>query len=94
MKTLRIIILLSCLVLLTTSAFAIEHLRLATTTSTDNSGLLAYLLPPFEMANNCLWTGDAVTTSGAAFGMLVVSCIGKHKQVVSQLVTYLMPQKS
>lgn len=25
-----------------------EHLRLATTTSTDNSGLLAVLLPPFE----------------------------------------------
>ncbi len=30
------------------SATAQSRLRLATTTSTDNSGLLAYLLPPFE----------------------------------------------
>jgi len=43
-----------CLLLLTTApALAIEHLRLATTTSTENSGLLAVLLPPFEEASNC-----------------------------------------
>jgi len=33
--------------------FAVEHLRLATTTSTENSGLLAELLPPFEFVNDC-----------------------------------------
>jgi len=31
----------------------LETLRLATTTSTENSGLLELLLPPFEEANNC-----------------------------------------
>jgi tungstate transport system substrate-binding protein len=30
------------------STFAQEHIRMATTTSTDNSGLLSYLLPKFE----------------------------------------------
>ena len=29
------------------------HLRLATTTSTENTGLLKVLLPPFEQKNNC-----------------------------------------
>jgi tungstate transport system substrate-binding protein len=29
------------------------HLRLATTTSTENTGLLNVLLPPFEKKNNC-----------------------------------------
>ncbi|HSP96918.1 MAG TPA: substrate-binding domain-containing protein [Candidatus Dormibacteraeota bacterium] len=33
-------------------ATAQEHLRLATTTSTENSGLLGYLLPTFEQAFN------------------------------------------
>jgi len=43
-----------CLLLLTAMpAMAIDSLRLATTTSTENSGLLAMLLPPFEEANNC-----------------------------------------
>lgn len=41
------------LLLLASPAFAVEHLRLATTTSTDNSGLLAEILPPFEQANDC-----------------------------------------
>lgn len=36
------------LVLLTSSAMAADRLRLATTTSTDNSGLLAVLNPAFE----------------------------------------------
>jgi tungstate transport system substrate-binding protein len=35
-------------VFLTSSAFAAERLRLSSTTSTDNTGLLAYLLPKFE----------------------------------------------
>jgi tungstate transport system substrate-binding protein len=34
-------------------AIAKDRLRLATTTSTENSGLLDVLLPPFEEANNC-----------------------------------------
>ena len=33
---------------LTSSAFAAERLKLSSTTSTDNTGLLAYLLPKFE----------------------------------------------
>lgn len=32
------------LLLLASPAFAVEHLRLATTTSTENSGLLAYIV--------------------------------------------------
>ncbi|HEX9191646.1 MAG TPA: substrate-binding domain-containing protein, partial [Candidatus Deferrimicrobiaceae bacterium] len=34
-------------------AAAQERLRMSTTTSTENSGLLAVLLPPFEKANGC-----------------------------------------
>lgn len=36
------------LVLMSSSAMAVEHLRLSTTTSTENSGLLAVLNPAFE----------------------------------------------
>lgn len=35
-------------VVITSSAFAVEHLKLSTTTSTENSGLLAVLHPIFE----------------------------------------------
>ena len=42
--------LLSCLAC-APLAIAGDHLRLATTTSTESSGLLAELLPPFERAN-------------------------------------------
>jgi len=42
-----------------------EHLRLATTTSTENSGLLAELLPPFEQANACQVDVIAVGTGKA-----------------------------
>lgn len=41
------------LLTLATPAFAAEHLRLSTTTSTENSGLLKVLLPPFEQQNDC-----------------------------------------
>lgn len=51
--------------LLTTPAFASEHLRLATTTSTENSGLLAELLPAFEQANDCQVDVIAVGTGKA-----------------------------
>ncbi len=41
------------LALLAFPAGAEERLRMSTTTSTENSGLLAVLLPPFEKANGC-----------------------------------------
>jgi tungstate transport system substrate-binding protein len=53
------------LLLFATPAFAAEHLRLATTTSTENSGLLAVLLPPFEQANDCKVDVIAVGTGKA-----------------------------
>lgn len=60
--------LLCCLFLLllcAAPAWGQEHLRLATTTSTDNSGLLAVLLPPFEQANDCKVDVIAVGTGKA-----------------------------
>lgn len=62
---LRHILITTLLVLTATSAFSAEHLRLATTTSTENSGLLAYLLPPFEKANDCHIDVIAVGTGKA-----------------------------
>ncbi|MFO7765061.1 MAG: substrate-binding domain-containing protein [Pelovirga sp.] len=44
---------------------AAERLRLATTTSTEVSGLLAELLPPFEQANDCKVDVIAVGTGKA-----------------------------
>lgn len=41
------------LLLLAAPAFATERLRMSTTTSTENSGLLKVLLPPFEQQNDC-----------------------------------------
>ena len=70
MKALRTLVLLSCLLMLAGTSLASEHLRLATTTSTENSGLLAELLPPFEQANNCqvdviaVGTGKAIKLGG------------------------------
>jgi tungstate transport system substrate-binding protein len=43
-----------CLLLLTCSlAGAKDRLRMSTTTSTENAGLLNVLLPPFEKRCNC-----------------------------------------
>jgi tungstate transport system substrate-binding protein len=53
------------LLILAVPAFATEHLRMATTTSTENSGLLAVLLPPFEAANDCKVDVIAVGTGKA-----------------------------
>ena len=53
------------LLLLAVPALALDHLRLATTTSTENSGLLAVLLPPFEAANDCKVDVIAVGTGKA-----------------------------
>lgn len=65
MPGLRSLTILTGLCFLACNAFALEHLRLATTTSTDNSGLLAALLPPFEQANNCKVDVIAVGTGKA-----------------------------
>lgn len=46
----RLSTLVCALLLAATAASAEEHLRLSTTTSTENSGLLAVLLPPFEQS--------------------------------------------
>ena len=56
---------ISLLLLLTSTGFAAERLRLATTTSTENSGLLTELLPPFEAANDCRVDVIAVGTGKA-----------------------------
>jgi tungstate transport system substrate-binding protein len=56
---------LGWLLLLTIPSTASDHLRLATTTSTENSGLLAELLPPFEQANDCKVDVIAVGTGKA-----------------------------
>ena len=65
MKVIQNLFILALLILLAGNAFATEHLRLATTTSTENSGLLAELLPPFEQANDCQVDVIAVGTGKA-----------------------------
>jgi len=50
-RLLALIFLLAIFGLLSSAAFAIETLTLSTTTSTQDSGLLEALLPPFEAAN-------------------------------------------
>ncbi len=60
-KLLFLLLLLS----ITGPALSMEHLRLATTTSTENSGLLTVLLPPFEQANDCQVDVIAVGTGKA-----------------------------
>ena len=65
MQRVRHLSLLLALLLCAAPALAREHLRLATTTSTDNSGLLAVLLPPFEQANDCQVDVIAVGTGKA-----------------------------
>jgi tungstate transport system substrate-binding protein len=46
-------------------ALAQQRLRMSTTTSTENSGLLKVLLPPFERENNCHVDVVAVGTGAA-----------------------------
>ncbi len=49
---LRIVITLALVALIVSPVHAEKRLRMSTTTSTQNSGLLDVLLPPFEKANN------------------------------------------
>jgi tungstate transport system substrate-binding protein len=60
---LTIVVMLSLFFASTVSAR--DHLRLATTTSTENSGLLAELLPPFEQDNDCFVDVISVGTGKA-----------------------------
>lgn len=53
------------LMLLSSMAMAVEHLKLSTTTSTDNSGLLAVLNPAFEAKFNAKVDVIAVGTGKA-----------------------------
>jgi len=53
------------LAVLATGAMAVEHLKLSTTTSTDNSGLLRAILPAFENKNDCKVDVIAVGTGKA-----------------------------
>lgn len=48
LRTLRLVWLIGLLLAVSAPASAQDRLRLSTTTSTDNSGLLAVVLPPFE----------------------------------------------
>ena len=52
-KTKIFFVVLTLLLVLPFTVFAEERLKLATTTSTENTGLLKVLLPPFENKNNC-----------------------------------------
>lgn len=51
-KPLILGIILALIIGVNSSAYSEQILRLATTTSTENSGLLNFILPPFEKANN------------------------------------------
>jgi tungstate transport system substrate-binding protein len=65
-KKLRILpTLLVLSLILGQSAIAAERLRMSTTTSTENSGLLKVLLPPFEKQNDCQVDVIAVGTGKA-----------------------------
>jgi tungstate transport system substrate-binding protein len=63
-KTIVILVLYLCL-FSATNLFAAERLRMATTTSTDNSGLLEVILPPFENKFNIKVDVIAVGTGKA-----------------------------
>lgn len=67
MRIIRILAMSLCLIALVCSAVAAEqvHLKMSTTTSTQDSGLLNILLPPFEKANNCKVDVIAVGTGQA-----------------------------
>lgn len=60
-----VLILLSFTAAWTVAAQAEDRLRLSTTTSTENSGLLSALIPPFETANNIKVDVIAVGTGKA-----------------------------
>ena len=56
---------LSLIIFTNTNVFSEQILKLATTTSTENSGLLNFIIPPFEKANNVKVNVIAVGTGKA-----------------------------
>jgi tungstate transport system substrate-binding protein len=65
MKQYILVTLVGMVLLFGQTATAGERLRLSTTTSTENSGLLRVLLPPFEQQNDCQVDVIAVGTGKA-----------------------------
>jgi len=61
----RLLFTVTTLVMLCSASFAGERLKMSTTTSTQDSGLLKVLLPPFEKKNNCKVDVIAVGTGQA-----------------------------
>ena len=61
----HLLLTLTVLLTLVAVASAEDRLRMSTTTSTENSGLLKVLLPPFEKDNNCRVDVIAVGTGKA-----------------------------
>lgn len=59
------ICLLLCFIFFSSTLYAADRLRLSTTTSTENSGLLKVLLPPFEKKYKCIVDVIAVGTGKA-----------------------------
>ena len=61
----RLLLVVALVALAALPASAEERLRMSTTTSTENSGLLSVLLPPFEEQNGCKVDVVAVGTGKA-----------------------------
>ncbi len=61
----RLLLVLTAFLALCTTAGAEERLKMSTTTSTQDSGLLKVLLPPFEKENHCKVDVIAVGTGQA-----------------------------
>ncbi|HMA90923.1 MAG TPA: substrate-binding domain-containing protein [Burkholderiales bacterium] len=64
-RTLRRIVFAALALFAAGSALAMKDIKMATTTSTDNSGLLQYLLPKFEVDCGCKIHYTAVGTGAA-----------------------------
>ena len=64
-RLLSLILAAACALVGASPVAAGTRLRMSTTTSTDNSGLLGALLPPFERANDCAIAVIAVGTGKA-----------------------------
>jgi tungstate transport system substrate-binding protein len=64
-RILEVLLVVVLLLILVLPARAAERLRMSTTTSTENSGLLSVLLPPFEKKHGCKVDVVAVGTGKA-----------------------------
>src|SRR5665648_360001 len=87
----QVILILSISLLFMGTVFAEPiHLKMATTTSTENSGLLAKLLPPFEEKYNIKVDVIAVGTGAA----MKLRENGTWKQVKEWVQPYKLPMKN